>query len=367
MAATQHSEYSASYYNQTYQHVSNTHQNYSQYQNYYSSGQYECNKSNANAYNNNNYQTNYNHWHQQQQNFNGDSGLTTNHPQQEQLQQQSQMYHHQYPQNMLSNHTNDDYLNYSHNSNLQTNRLMNIYNNQTTQQHYNQYPSHNINSNRSSSKNNEIKTDFCYQEPHKYPQQVPSLPPVQKEVVPTQSKVETSRKKRKLETQPEDDSPALRALLTNPVKKPKYTSSPYFYQAYGNLSPSSSIDAKSPYPTHPKEVLSPTRTEDNLEFPEFNQRTTKDGYESSIKESTSNTVIQQQTAASFPNSPVSSFIENCIATPPSSPKDTSFDLTAHSAESAENFQWIPENEACNGRCHFIFKSVRGRVFEFTNF
>jgi hypothetical protein len=150
------------------------------------------------------------------------------------------------------------------------------------------------------------------------------------------------RLKRKLESETENDSPALRALLTNPLKKLKY--SPYYF--YGNVSPVSSTDvpptqkrvdssandsfnsstSKCDHRVPDTNPLSPNKTDDSIEYLEYDknhisqhqQKPYKDGYETNPP-SVDNMLSQHltQTSPSL-KSPMRHLVE-VIATPPLSP------------------------------------------------
>jgi hypothetical protein len=128
----------------------------------------------------------------------------------------------------------------------------------------------------------------------------------------------TRKSKRKLEDGEASDSPALRALLTNPTKKLKYSPF-YFYPGYANLSPVSSTEA--PKSITDRQVpdnnpLSPNKTDDSIDFLEFETKQTKtykDGYETNPP-----SVDDRMTQPIHEKSPMHHLVE-AIATPPLSP------------------------------------------------
>ena len=310
MAATQYSDYAMNYYN-NYHHQSTQHP-----MGYYP-GQYESNNSPTNgSYNINGYnshQTNYNHqWNHE---------ITAH-----QHQLQPTTAPHLLNQSMLAN---DDYMNYVNNgsfpSNLQANRASAMHtahpqldqpaiscNQYLSGQAKDAYKSY---AGESTAMNESARTAKVIQNQQNVPHQ----------------QVDQSSKKRKMD-RTEEDSPALRALLSKPPKRGKYTTgSPYFYQSYGNLSPISSSDnsfTKSTFPSNHYASLkdnphSPNKNEDSLDFIDFKL---KEGYETKIS------------AASL--SPIAT---SFIATPPTSPKDDTFDLLDKNAESVESISWNAEN------------------------
>ena len=149
---------------------------------------------------------------------------------------------------------------------------------------------------------------------------------------PTSQLSSTESKKRKIDNQTDEehDSPALRALLSNPSKKIKHFNSPYFYQSNGNLSPISSTD------NYPQHYQLSTKPEEIMNLINYKS---KDEFEQSIDEnqlkkcllpmdgkySAVSLFTPSSSSPAATNSPMSSFMDNCITTPPTSPKDTKHD------------------------------------------
>lgn len=371
MATTQYSDY---YYSSAYYH----HHYPSQQQNAfgYPSGQYDCKNPNVNdAYNNYEYNSQNNYNDQWTQHYNTIPSTHQHH----QTQPQYNNNHHQQQQhhlNMLNNQINDDYKNYSAASSPITSTYQTSFNglssSSTTSKihHHNQS---NLNANQytavspsSSSIIDDGKNDLYY---HQQQQTVPLLRngninnknndstnasqsyPSSQLSSPSakqQSLSSSSSRKRKIDnlSSAENDSPALRALLSKP-KRAK--SSPYFYQNHGSISPASSVD------NYPQNYQLPVETSVNLN--QFNHTTlttsssssTKEGYEQSIGEdlhnqSTSSLDVKFSAPSLFtPSSetvasPMSSYIDG-ISTPPTSPKDCG---ASKIDESSENVLWCDQ-------------------------
>lgn len=303
MAATQYSDFAMNNYN-NYHQLSTQHP-LGYYPSQYESNNFPTNGSyNINGYNSN--QSNYQQWNHE---------ITAH-----QHQLQPTTAPHLLNQSMLAN---DDYMNFVNNgnnfpSNLQANRGMHNAHPQLDQ------PAINCNQYHS------VQAKDAYLKSYAEATAMNASARTDK-VIPNHQQVEQCNKKRKVDAT-EDDSPALRALLSKPPKRGKYTTgSPYFsYQSYGNLSPISSSDSsftKSTFPSNHYASLkdnphSPNKTEDSLDFVDFKL---KEGYETKIS------------AASL--SPIAS---SFIATPPTSPKDDTFDLLDKNAES-ESIVWNGES------------------------
>ena len=303
MAATQYSDY---YYNNPYQHIHHHHQ--SQPQNVYGyTGQYDCKNLNVNGADNYyNYNSPNNQWSPQ---YNAISSAHQHH-------QTQPHYQHQHL-NMLSNQINGDYTNYSHHgyNNATPTKPISTDVQQHTSNERNQHQP-NLNCNQYANTKNEL-----------YYGQQPAAPLSGKinEAIASSYPSSQLTKKRKIEAS--DDSPALRALLTKPVKRAK--SSPYFYQSHGSVSPASSTDN---YPTNYQlpsvPVVATAAEEQSVNLALYNRSTSKEGYEPSIDDipQKSMALDGKYCAASLfapseaTNSPMSSFMEN-ISTPPTSPKD----------------------------------------------
>lgn len=326
MAATQYSDY---YYNNTYQHIHHHHQTQPQSLYGYTAGQNDCKNLNVNdAYNYYNYNSPNNQWSQQ---YNAIPSAHQHH-------QTQPHYQHQQHLNMLSNQINDDYTNYSHhgynNISAPTKPIPSDLQHHTSNGRNEHQP--NLNRNQYA----ETKNDLYYGQQSAAPLSSKINEAIASSSSYPSSQLTESSKKRKLATS--DDSPALRALLSKPVKRAK--SSPYFYQSHGSISPASSTDN---YPTNYQLTSAPTMAteEQSVNLALFNRSTSKEGYEPSIVD------IQQKSMAldnkycaaslfapSEPtNSPMSSFMEN-ISTPPSSPKDFS-----KNDESCDNLMWNEQN------------------------
>ncbi|CAO1433716.1 unnamed protein product [Diamesa hyperborea] len=295
MATTQHSDY---YYNNASYHHYHHHHQSQQQQNYYgaSSGQYDdCKNLNVHtandAYSNYNYNlpNNYNNqWNHQHYNTIPNSTVPSHQHHHQQNHQQSHYLHHQHQQQQQQQHQHQQQQ--QHNLNMLNNQINDDYKNYTT---------------------NKINEAISY---------------------PTSqlSSIESS-KKRKIDNQTdeENDSPALRALLSNPSKKTKHYNSPYFYQSHGNLSPISSTD------NYPQHYQLSTKPEEIMNLINYKP---KDGFEQSFDElqskkhlpmdgkySAMSLLTPSSSSPAATNSPMSSFLDNCIATPPTSPKDTKHD------------------------------------------
>lgn len=199
---------------------------------------------------------------------------------------------------------------------------------------------------------------------------VPQANPVQEEVK------KESRKRKNVSESSNDDSPALRFLLTNPQKKLKYTpsysihgfknqpsaprelevknvqSTPYQDKIFNEFldrspycerdSPISTDFYKPVYNKKPIEttLLSPNRTEDSLDFNEYTPKidchSVKDGYESMPQQFYNNiSGIQSATG---------------VGTPPLSPKEAgplNGDKSAMSSPTSLNYNWMNESGNLN--------------------
>lgn len=352
MAATTNSDY---YYNNTttsYHHYHHHHQSQQQ-QNYYgasSSGQYDdCKNLNVptanDAYGNYNYNlpNNYNNqWNHQHYNTIPNSTVPSHQHHHQQSHQQSHYLHHQHQQhqqqhnlNMLNNQINDDYKNYSNNNISSTKSIPD------TIQHHQQPPTNvrngeepNLNCNQYIDRKDEL---FYVADVSGVCTAAAASPSTVNLIAtnkineaisyPTSQLNTLESKKRKIDNQTdeENDSPALRALLSNPSKKAKHFNSPYFYQSHGNLSPISSTDN---YPQHYQLSSKPEEIMNLINYKP------KDGFEQSIEEIQNKkkmpmdgkySAVSLLSSPAATNSPMSSFLDNCIATPPTSPKDTKHD------------------------------------------
>jgi hypothetical protein len=321
MAAAQYSDY---YYNNTYQHIHHHHQ--SQPQNFYgyAPGQYDCKNLNANdAYNNYNYNSPSDQW---TQHYSAVAGS--------QHHQTQPHYHHQHL-NMLNNQINDDYKNYSHHG------YADIISPATAAAKSISSDQPNLNCNRYAAI--ERKNDLFYgQQPTAVLNE--AIASSAATPYPSSQLVAASTRKRKIDNS-DESSPALRALLTKPVKRAKC--SPYFYHSQGSISPASSTDN---YPQHyqlPSVPVVPVE-EQLVNLDHYNQPSAaaKEGYEPSIDDNAPKTSAKpldgKYCAASLfapsdtANSPMSSFMES-ITTPPSSPKDV-----GKNDESSDNL-WLDQN------------------------
>lgn len=202
--------------------------------------------------------------------------------------------------------------------------------------------------------------------------------------VPVQEEVKKeSRKRKNISESSNDDSPALRFLLTNPQKKLKYTPS-YSIHGFKNQSPAPRVlevkdqsiippyqdkifnefldrspycERDSPISTDfykpvcnkkPTEtiLLSPNRTEDSLDFneytPKMDSHSVKDGYESMPQQFYNNiSGIQSATG---------------VGTPPLSPKEAgplNGDKSAMSSPTSLNYNWM--NGCESGNFLFFFE------------
>lgn len=353
MATTQYSDY---YYSSAYYH----HHYPSQQQNAfgYPSGQYDCKNSNVNdAYNNYEYNSQNNYNDQWTQHYNTIASSHQHH----QTQPQYNNHHQQQHLNMLNNQINDDYKNYSAASSITTTSPTSTYQTSfnglsssgatsTTSKPIHSHHS-NLNANQytidsAASIIDDEKNELYYHQQQTVPlpreknngstnapQSYPSS-----QLSSKQSLVGSSRK-RKIDNNlsSENDSPALRALLSKP-KRAK--SSPYFYQqSHGSISPASSVD------NYPQNYQLPVETSVNLN--QFNHTTltaSKEGYETNIEDlhnqSTSSLDVKFSAPSLFTPSetvasPMSSYIDG-ISTPPSSPKECKID------ESSENVLWCDQ-------------------------
>lgn len=377
MAATTNSDY---YYNNTttsYHHYHHHHQSQQQ-QNYYgapSSGQYDdCKNLNVHtandAYSNYNYNlpNNYNNqWNHQHYNTIPNSTVPSHqHHHQQQNHQQSHYLHHQHQQhqqqqhnlNMLNNQINDDYKNYSNNNISSTKSIPD------TIQHHQQPPPPPTNVRNGEQPNLNCNQYIDRKDELFYVADVSSVSTAAAASPSTVNLIATNKineaisyptsqlntlesitKKRKIDNQTdeENDSPALRALLSNPSKKAKHFNSPYFYQSHGNLSPISSTDN---YPQHYQLSSKPEEIMNLINYKP------KDGFEQSIEEiqtkkqlsmdgkySAVSLFTPSSSSPAATNSPMSSFLDNCIATPPTSPKDNK-----HHDDSSDNLTtWNDQN------------------------
>jgi hypothetical protein len=332
MAAAQ---YSNSYYsmnnnnNNTYQQIHHHHQSQPQKFYDYPNGHYDCKNKNVNdAYNNYNYNLLNDQW---TPHYNAIS--STHHH------QTQPHYQHQHL-NMLNNQINDDYKDYSHHSytNIPPTAKPIPSDVHLSSNGCNEHQP-NLNCRKYTV---ERKNDLYYG-------QQPLLPlagRIDETIAPSSpypsKQLESSRKRKIDNSTSSDDSPALRALLTQPAKREKY--SPYFFHSsQGSISPASSIDN---YPLHyqlPSVPLIPAE-EQSVNLKHYDQLTTKSGYEPSTNENqNSKTILDGKfcepslfSPSVTENHKMKSFIEN-IATPPSSPKDVN-----KADESSDNL-WNDQN------------------------
>lgn len=334
MAATQYSDYYNN--NSTYQHIHHHHQSQPQNVYGYTTGQYDCKNLNVNdAYNYYNYNLPNNQWSQP---YNAIPSAHQHH-------QTQPHYHHQHL-NMLNNQINDDYTNYSHPN----------YNNipapskqiPSDAQHHTSNGRNEHQPNLNCNQYVDTKNDLYYgQQPT-----APDSGKINEAIAPSSSypssQLTESTKKRKIDnstTSESADSPALRALLTKPAKRAKF--SPYFcHSSQGSISPASSTDN---YPQHYQLPSVPVATaeEQLVNLNHFSRSVSaKEGYETSIDDAQAKSLALDGkfSAASFfapseaTNSPMSSFMEN-ISTPPSSPKD----INGKNDESCDNLLWNEQN------------------------
>jgi Antp family, other len=355
MATTQYSDY---YYGSAYYH----HHYPSQQQNAfgYPSGQYDCKNPNVNdAYNNYEYNSQNNYNDQWTQHYNTIPSTHQHH----QTQPQYNNHHQQQHLNMLNNQINDDYKNYSAASSIATTLPSSNYQtsfnslSSSSTKIYHQHQS-NLNVNQFTAASPSI-IDDGKNELYYHQQTVPlsksnqknnnnssnatqAYPSSQLSSSSTTKQQSLSSRKRKIDNlSSENDSPALRALLSKP-KRAK--SSPYFYQQnHGSISPASSVD------NYPQNYQLPLETSVNLN--QFNHTTltaSKEGYEQSIAEdlhnqSTSSLDVKFSAPSLFtPSSetvasPMSSSYIDGISTPPTSPKECS-----KIDESSENVLWCDQ-------------------------
>lgn len=262
-----------------------------------------------------------------------------------------------YQQSMQYRNTSEQYQ-HLHNS-------MNSYGYNTHHQSYNGYDTNLYHQNSGIEQQNELNKNLI----------VPQAVPVQEEV-----KKET-RKRKNISESSNDDSPALRFLLTNPQKKLKYTPS-YSIHGFTNTTPSpvtrelevtkneqsivtpyqdkifNEFLDRSPYcerdsphstdfykPVSMKKspetiLLSPNRTEDSLDFNEFTPKmqshSVKDGYES-MPQQFYNNISGMQSATG-------------VGTPPLSPKEAgplNGDKSAMSSPTSLNYNWMNGCESGN--------------------
>lgn len=252
-----------------------------------------------------------------------------------------------YQQSMQYRNTSEQYQ-HLHNS-------MNSYGYNTHHQSYNGYDSNLYHQNSGIEQQNELNKNLIV------PQD-----PVEEEV-----KKET-RKRKNISESSNDDSPALRFLLTNPQKKLKYTPS-YSINGFKKTTPVSRelevpkneqdtilnefldrspyCERDSPLSTDfykpvsmkksPETILpSPNRTEDSLDFNEFTPKmqnhSVKDGYESMTQQFYNN-ISGMQSATG-------------VGTPPLSPKEAgplNGDKSAMSSPTSMNYNWMNGCDAGN--------------------
>lgn len=380
MATTQYPEY---YYGSAYYH----HHYSSQQQNAfgYPSGQYDCKNLNVNdAYNNYEYNSQNNYNDQWTQHYNTIPSTHQHHPAQPHY-GSGVAGHHQQHLNMLNNQINDDYKNYSPASThpasspaaYTTNEFVDMSRSKTlhpashyagpTASAYNQQssmpPTASISSIGKATANDSIISPQSYTPSSQLSKQTS-----------TSSAAQSSRKRKIDNSASNDDSPALRALLSKP-KRAK--SSPYFYQSQGSISPASSID------NYPQNYQLPLETSVNLN--QYNRTSScssgKEGYEQSIDDlhnQSNSSLDAKYTATSLftPSeavaSPMSSFIDG-ISTPPSSPKEN---VCGKIDESSENVLWCDQQNggkstalkfwAANTKAnhtHLFFSSTHRKEFE----
>lgn len=271
MAATQYSDYyynNSSYYQQHYAQQQQQNAVY---------GQYYDGKTDALNYNYppNNYNDQWSSYYQQQ-------------PQ----------YHHQQQQlSTLNNQINENYAHYSSSKSAMVNE------NQP-----------NLNGNQY------VKNDDLF-----YGQQQQNFMQYATTTTSAASQQLGESRKRKIDNAADDDSPALRALLTKPSKRAKYVKSPYFYQR-GNVSPASSSTSEH------YQMPSITSVESSINLSlNYGKSPLKDGYESSINAASTD---EKFSAAVSP-------ISSNYVTPPSSPRDSSkHDDSAQSGAAI----WNEQNE-----------------------
>lgn len=309
------------------------------------------------------YQNNYPH--QYPANNYGQSNYNQNHSYMDNGNFNQNNYH----QSMNYRNNNSEQYQHLHNS-------MNSYGYSGVGQHqsYNVYDSNFYHQNNAIEQQNELNKNLI----------VPQVPVP----VPEQPK-KANRKRKNISESSNNDSPALRFLLTNPSKKLKYTPS-YSIQGFKNetLSPvSRELEIKknelpiipayqdtifsefldrppycqpdSPISTDfykpvcnkkPTEtiLLSPNRTEDSLDFneytPKMQSHSVKDGF-GSIPQQFYNNISGIQSASG-------------VGTPPLSPKEAgplNGDKSAMSSPTSMNYSWMNESESGNLIYSFLYK------------
>lgn len=316
MAATQYSDY---YYNNnninngsshiTAYHHYHHHQAHSQQQNFYPTypaGQYDCKNLNTanDAYNNYNYNLPPNNYNDQWNSYYSTI----------QQQEQSQShYHHQL--NMLNN----DYKSYPHEQHNNNN------NSSTTKPDTSRTMGNENQPNLNCSQYVDVKNDLYYghhahqQQQHVYPQPKQTNNETNAHYTASSQLMSGETRKRKIidnSSTAAEDSPALRALLSQPSKRAKYVKSPYFYhQNGGSISPASSTSA--------------VGEEQSINLCSYN----KEGYELSVHDDVKVT------------SPMNN---SFMTTPPSSPKDHHNKSNIHDDTSNSSGIWNEQNEGKEG-------------------
>lgn len=314
MAATQYSDFYN--YNSSYQNIHHHHQSQPQNIYGYATGQFDCKNLNVNeAYNNYAYNSPNNYNDQWTQHYNAIPSSHQHH-------QTQPHYHHQHL-NMLNHQINDDYKNYSHHGGYGNAKPIS-----SDVQHHSSNRRNEHQPNLNCNQYVDAKNDLFYGQ-----QPTASIGGEINEAIASSaypcSQLTEPTKKRKLDNSTASaDSPRLRGLLTRPAKRER--SSPYFHQR-GSISPASSTDNYSQHYQLPS-TSTVTLEEQSVNLNHYSVALTKEGYESSIDETPSKSLTSLDgkfSAASrlapsseVANSPMSNYIEG-IATPPSTPKDSS--------------------------------------------
>ncbi|KAG5674043.1 hypothetical protein PVAND_004033 [Polypedilum vanderplanki] len=135
----------------------------------------------------------------------------------------------------------------------------------------------------------------------------------------------------------DSDSPALRALLSQPSKRAKHVKSPYFYHHHGSISPASSTsdNYSAMHYQMPTLPVNAAVAEETINLCNYNN---KDGYESSIHEDLNVSKV---------NSPMNN---SFMTTPPSSPKECTIAASnngnkqCHDETSNSSALWNEQND-----------------------
>ncbi|KAL7017990.1 hypothetical protein ACKWTF_010594 [Chironomus riparius] len=324
MAATQYSDY---YNNNTninngnshitaYHHYHH-HQAHSQQQNFYAypTGQYDCKNLNSanDAYNNYNYNLPPNNYNDQWNSY-------YNQVQQQHQQQEQSQLHYNHQLNMLNNYSQ------VHNSNNSGSLAKPTHPDTRTMANENQP---NLNGNQYVDGKNDLYYGHHahqqqYQQNEK--QKTNNNETTNEHYAASSQLINGESRKRKIidNSTAAEDSPALRALLSRPVKRAKYVKSPYFYtqnhHGAGSISPASSTSEHYQVPS-----VVTVAEEQSINLCNYN----KEGYELSIHEDVK------------VNSPMNN---SFMTTPPSSPKDHHNKSNNHDDTSNSSGIWNDRNE-----------------------